>query len=122
MASMAKQAMHELGEELASEERPTKMMKLASSEAKVALTPEDEAWLSLLDSLPDFQSAYASAKWLDSVVACAMPPEQESDPFPIDSEFGFLISGCEDILSVCDDEDEEELDADEDFLFDFDTI
>jgi hypothetical protein len=120
MASMAKQAIQELEDEQAIEVRPTKMMKLASSEAKVAFTPEEEAWLSLLDDRPDFQNADASAKWLHSVVAYAMLEEGESDHIPVDPEFGSLISGLEDILSVCDDKEKLD-DDDEGFLFDFET-
>jgi hypothetical protein len=121
MASMAKRAMRELNEGQAIEVRPTKMMKLASSEAKVTLTPVEETWLSLLDSRPDFKNADDSAKWLESVVAYVMPQKQEFDPFPVDSEFDSLISGLEDISSVCDDEEEFD-DADENFMFNSDTI
>lgn len=127
MALIAKQAMQELGEELDEEELadtgielPKKMVKQVSSASNVKLTPEEEEWLSLLHERPPIQDVDASTKWVESLVAWAMP--QESDSLPNNStEFGSLISGREDILSVWDD-GEELNDAEEDFVFDFDMI
>jgi hypothetical protein len=114
MTALANKAGQELREEVdeASEDRPKKSMKLA-------LTPEENEWLSLLDSRPDSQDACASAYKLDLVVSCVRP--HKSDSSPCDSEFGALISGLEDILSVCDD-DEEFNDTEADFLLDLDPI
>jgi hypothetical protein len=114
MTALAKKAGQELREDLdeASEDRPKKSMKLA-------LTAEEKEWLSLLDSKADSQDAGASTSWLESVVSCSRP--HESDWSPCNSEFGSLISGHEDMPSVCDDDDD--LDGTtQDFLLDLDPI
>lgn len=116
---MAKQAMRKRQDELTSEVHLTKMMEVASSEAKVALTPEQEGWPLLDDIRPDSQNADDSAKWFDSVKAYTRPQKQESDPFPVYSDCELNSIMTEDILSVGD--DEEELDAADEHHFDIHT-
>lgn len=114
MTALAKKAGQELRKDLdeASEDHPKKSMKLA-------LTAEEKEWLSRLDSRPESQDAGARTNWLESVVSCSKP--HESDWSPCDSEFGSLISGHEDMLSVCDDDDDLD-DTAQDFLLDLDPI
>jgi hypothetical protein len=115
---MAKQAMREREDELTSEVRP-KMMEVASSEAKEAITPEQEGWPLLDDIRPDSQNADNSAKSFDLVKAYTRPQKQESDPFPVYSDYELDTLMTEDILSVGD--DEEELDAADGHHFDIHT-